>query len=106
MNKEFTKDMLEIDNYEDITITSIKYKGAIVHFKYKNEHYFVQNAKIECTPMMQLFRGRTKYKNQLLKSAYGMSLQLIRYINNKKVLKYIDKENFVNELHKKGLILR
>jgi len=96
--------MLRISDTSKIKITSIKYHGAIIHFKYDNKNYFIQNGGTDYTAVIKLFEGRTKFKNKIISSNYGMSLNLIKYIGNKKVLSFIDKDNFINELVKFDLV--
>ena len=92
--------MLSIDNLEDLKITSLK---NVIHFKYKDEFYFIHENSDE-TRTISIYRGRTKYKNECLKSKYGWIINLIKYKNNKQVLSAIDKENFVAKLYSAGLI--
>lgn len=96
--------MLKIKDYEKVKITSIKYKGGVVHFKYENEHYILNNGGTDMTSVSTLYKGRSKYKCEHISSCWGYISFLIEYKNNKKVLKYIDKENFVNRLAKAGLV--
>lgn len=93
-------DILSIDNLDDLKITSIK---NVIHFKYNNEFYFIHENN-DYTRTTAIYKGRTKYKNECLKSKYGLIINLIKYKNNKRVLSAIDKENFVAKLYSAGLI--
>ena len=92
--------MLTIDNLDDLKITSIK---KVIHFKYNNEFYFIHENNND-TRTTAIYKGRTKYKNECLKSKYGLIINLVKYKNNKRVLSAIDKENFVAKLYSAGLI--
>lgn len=92
--------MLSIDNLEDLKITSLR---NVIHFRYKDEFYYIQENDDE-TRTIAIYKGRTKYKNECLKSKYGWIINLIKYKNNKQVLSAIDKENFVAKLYSAGLI--
>lgn len=96
--------MLKIENHEKIKITSIRYKGGVIHFKYEDEHYFINNGGTEMTSVVSLYKGRTKYKCECIKSNFGYIRFLIEYKNNKRVLKHIDKYNFAKRLKEAGLI--
>lgn len=96
--------MLRIIDPEKIKITSIKYKGEVIHFKYEDEHYFINNGGMEMTSVVSLYKGRTKYKCECLKSNFGFISFLIEYKNNKRVLKHIDKYNFAKRLKEADLI--
>ena len=87
-----------IENPNDIKFTSIKYNGGIIHFKYKNEHYTIENGGTEMTLVVRLSKGRMKCHLETIKSQYGFITNLIKYKNNKRVLSHIDKENFVLRL--------
>lgn len=92
--------MLKINDLNDLKITNIK---KVIHFRYNNKYYFIhQNWKETCTTA--IYEGRTKYKNECLKSIYGYINGLIKYKNNKKVLSAIDKQNFVEKLYRARLI--
>ena len=95
---------MKIDDLSKLKFTSIKYGGDIIHFKYDNEHYILENGGTDYTLVTQLYKGRTKYNLQYIKGCYGHSFDLIKYIGNKKTLKYIDKENFVLQLVKLGIL--
>lgn len=94
------KDMFKINDLDKLKITSIT---AVIHFKYDGEDYFI-HINTGYTTTTALYKGRTKYKNECLKSQYGFSRNLIKYKNNKKVLSAIDKRNFVKQLYKMELI--
>ena len=95
---------MKIVDFDKLKFTSIKYGGDIIHFKYNNENYVLQNGGTEMTLVIKLFKGRTKYKLDCVSSNYGMVRDLIKYKNNKKVLSYIDKWNFVKELIKAEIL--
>ena len=95
---------MKIDDLSKLKFTSIKYGGDIIHFKYDNEHYTLENGGTDYTLVTKLYKGRTKYNLQYIKGCYGHSFDLIKYIGNKKTLKYIDKENFVLQLVKLGIL--
>lgn len=86
---------MKIENPDNIKFTSIKYNGGVIHFKYNEEHYTIQNGGIEMTSVIYLLKGRTKHHSEVIKSNYGLIYNLIKYKNNKRVLSAIDKENFV-----------
>lgn len=92
--------MLKIKDLEKLKITSIK---NVIHFKYENEHYFI-HTNYESTTNTSLYKGRSKYKNECIKSTWGFIKDLIKYEHNKKVLSAIDKRNFVKKLYKAKLI--
>lgn len=92
--------MLSIDDLSKLKITSIK---NVIHFKYKDEFYFIHENSTNTTTTT-LYKGRTKYKNEPVKFIYGFINNLIKYKNNKKVLSAIDKENFVEKLYSAKLI--
>jgi len=93
-------ELLKIDDLDKLKFTSIK---NVIHFKYDGQDYFIHENN-EFTRTTALYKGRTKYKNECIKSSYGVAINLIRYKNNKKVLSAIDKENFVRKLYAQGLI--
>lgn len=93
-------ELLKINDLDKLKITSIK---NVIHFKYDNEYYFIHENFTDTTTTA-IYKGRTKYKNECLKSKYGYISNLIVYKNNKKVLSAIDKENFVKKLYEAGLI--
>ena len=89
---------MKIDDLSKLKFTSIKYGGDIIHFKYDNEHYTLENGGTEMTLFIRLSKGRMKYHLEPIKSRYGMIRNLIEYKNNKKTLSSIDKWNFVKQL--------
>ena len=95
---------MKIDDLSKLKFTSIKYCGDIIHFKYDGEDYTLKNGGTDYTLVTHLYKGRTKYNLQHIKGCYGNSFDLIKYIGNKKTLKYIDKENFVLQLVKLGIL--
>ena len=92
--------MLKIDNLNKLKITSIK---AVIHFKYVDNFYFIHTST-EDGVVTSLYRGRTKFKTEHLKSEYGYINNLIKHNYNKNTLSSIDKRNFVKKLCKAGLI--
>ena len=58
--------MLKIDNLNKLKITSIK---AVIHFKYEDNFYFIHTST-EDGVVTSLYRGRTKFKTEHLKSEY------------------------------------
>lgn len=92
--------MLKINDLSKLKITSIK---NVIHFKYDNEFYFIHENS-DYTRTIAIYKGRTKYKTECIKSKYGSIINLIKYKNNKKVLSAIDKVNFVEKLYSAGLI--
>ena len=92
--------MLKIDNLNKLKITSIK---AVIHFKYEDNFYFIHTST-EDGVVTSLYRGRTKFKTEHLKSEYGYINNLIKHNYNKNTLSSIDKRNFVKKLFKAGLI--
>lgn len=95
---------MKIENYDDLKFTSLKYGIDIIHFKYKGEHYTLENGGTDYTQVTHLYKGRTKYNLEHIKGCYGADFNLIKYKNNKKVLSAIDKENFVIRLVKLGIL--
>lgn len=93
--------MLKIDNLDKLKITSIK--PFIIHFKYEDEFYFIHISD-EDSVVTSLYKGRTKFKTEHLKSEYGFVSNLIKHKYNKNTLSSIDKRNFVKKLYKAGLI--
>lgn len=89
---------MKIDDLSKLKFTSIKYSGDIIHFKYDNEHYTLENGGTEMTLVIRLSKGRMKCHLEHIKSRYGMIRNLIEYKNNKKTLSSINKQNFVNKL--------
>ena len=89
---------MKIDDLSKLKFTSIKYGGDIIHFKYDNEHYTLENGGTEMTLVIRLSKGRMKCHLEPIKSKYGMIRNLIEYENNKKTLSSINKQNFVNKL--------
>ena len=79
--------MLKIKDIDKLKITSIT---RVIHFKYDNEHYFIHENQ-DYTTTTALYKGRSKFKNECIKSKYGFINNLIKYKNNKKVLSAIDK---------------
>ena len=103
-------ELLKINDLDKLKITSIT---NVIHFKYDNEFYFIHENRNEFyfihenrdyTNTTAIYKGRTKYKNEYIKSMYGSIINLIKYKNNKKVLSAIDKVNFVEKLYGAGLI--
>ena len=92
--------MLKIDNLNKLKITSIK---AVIHFKYEDNFYIIHTST-EDGVVTSLYRGRTKFKTEHLKSEYGYINNLIKHNYNKNTLSSIDKRNFVKKLCKAGLI--
>lgn len=92
--------MLKIDDLDKLKITSIT---AVIHFKYDDKNYFIHTNN-ESTTSTTLYKGRTKFKNEPLKSCWGYIPNLIKHKHNKKTLSSIDKRNFVKQLYKAGLI--
>lgn len=93
-------ELLKINDLDKLKITSIK---NVIHFKYDNEFYFIHENS-DYTDYTAIYKGRTKYKNECIKSKYGTIINLIKYKNNKRVLSAIDKVNFVEKLYSFGLI--
>lgn len=93
-----------IDDLNKLKFTSIKYDGDIVHFKYNNENYTIENGGTEMTLVVRLSKGRMKCHLEHIKSRYGMIPNLIIYSNNRRTLSSIDKWNFVKQLIKYELI--
>ena len=93
-----------IENPNDIKFTSIKYNGGIIHFKYNNEHYTIENGGTEMTLVVRLSKGRMKCHLETIKARYGFIYGLIKYKSNKRVLSNIDKENFVLQLIKHEIL--
>lgn len=92
--------MLKIDDLNKLKITSIT---AVIHFNYEDKNYFIHTNN-ESTTNTTLYEGRTKFKNEPLKSCWGYIPNLIKYKYNKKTLSSIDKRNFVKQLYKAELI--
>ena len=92
--------MLKKDDLNKLNITSIT---AVIHFKYDDKNYFIHTNN-ESTTSTTLYEGRTKFKNESLKSCWGYIPNLIKYKYNKKTLSSIDKKNFVKQLYKAKLI--
>ena len=95
---------MKIDDLSKLKFTSIKYGGDIIHFKYDNEHYTLENGGTEMTLVIRLSKGRMKCHLEHIKSEYGMIRNLIEYKNNKKTLSSINKQNFVNKLIESGIL--
>ena len=95
---------MKIKKPNDIKFTSIKYDGAIVHFKYNKEHYTFENGGTEWTSVIRLSKGRMKHHLEPIKSNYGIIYGLIKYKNNKRTLSNIDKDNFVLLLIKNEIL--
>lgn len=95
---------MKIDDLSKLKFTSIKYGGDIIHFKYDNEHYTLENGGTEMTLVIRLSKGRMKCHLEPIKSKYGMIRNLIEYENNKKTLSSINKQNFVNKLVEFGIL--
>lgn len=95
--------MLYIDNLNKLKITSVKYNGNIIHFKYKDEFYFIQINSSE-TLVTRLYQGRCRGNCKCIKSEFGANLFLITYNHNKKTLSNINKLNFLSGLYELGLI--
>ena len=92
--------MLKIDDLNKLKITSIT---AVIHFNYEDKSYFIHTNN-ESTINTTLYEGRTKFKNEPLKSCWGYIPNLIKYKYNQKTLNSIDKRNFVKQLYKAELI--
>ena len=86
---------MKIIDYDKLKFTSLKYDADIIHFKYDGEDYTLKNGGTDYTLVTYLYKGRTKYNLEHIKCCYGCSFNLI---------KYIDKENFVLELVKLGIL--
>ena len=95
---------MKIIDYDKLKFTSLKYGVDIIHFKYDGENYTLKNGGTDYTLVTHLYKGRTKYNLEHIKCCYGCSYDLIKYIGNKRTLKYIDKENFVLELVELGIL--
>lgn len=95
---------MKIIDYDKLKFTSLKYGVDIIHFKYDEEDYVLKNGGTDYTLVTHLYKGRTKYNLEHIKCCYGSSFDLIKYIGNKRTLKYIDKENFVLKLVKLGIL--
>lgn len=95
---------MKIEKLDKLKFTSIKYDGDIIHFKYDNEHYTIENGGTEMTLAVKLSKGRMKCHLEYISSRYGMIRQLIIYKNNKRTLSNIDKWNFVKKLIQYELI--
>ena len=95
---------MKIYDLSKLKFTSIKYGGDIIHFKYDNEHYTLENGGTEMTLVIRLSKGRMKCHLEPIKSRYGMIRNLIEYKNNKKTLSSINKQNFVNKLVEFGIL--
>ena len=95
---------MKIIDYDKLKFTSLKYGVDIIHFKYDREDYTLKNGGTDYTLVTYLYKGRTKYNLEHIKCCYGCSFNLIKYIGNKRTLKYIDKENFVLELVELGIL--
>lgn len=94
------KQKLKIDNLEDLKITSIK---RAIHFKYKEDYYFVL-INSTGTITTTLYKGRCRGNVEPISGCFGTNYNLIKYINNRKNLSYIDKEYFVRKLYELELI--
>ena len=81
---------MKIIDYDKLKFTSLKYGVDIIHFKYDGEDYTLKNGGTDYTLVTHLYKGRTKYNLQYIKGCYGHSFNLIKYIGNKRTLKYID----------------
>lgn len=95
---------MKIEKLDKLKFTSIKYDGDIIHFKYDNEHYTIENGGTEMTLAVKLSKGRMKCHLECISSRYGMISRLIIYKNNKRTLSNIDKWNFVKKLIQYELI--
>lgn len=95
---------MKIENYDDLKFTSLKYGVGVIHFKYKNIDYTLINGGTEMTLTMTLYKGRTKSKLEYIKGYYGVDFGIIKYKNNKRNLKSIDKEHFVLSLIKRKIL--
>lgn len=93
-----------IENYDELKFTSLKHGVGIIHFKYKGIDYTLKNGGREMTLVMQLYKGRMKCHLEYIKGSYGADFGIIKYKNNRKNLRAIDKEYFVLSLVKHGLI--
>lgn len=95
---------MTIENYDDLKFTSLKHGIDIIHFKYKNEYYTLQNGGTEMTLVTHLYKGRMKGKLEYIKGCYGADFGIIKYKNNKRVLSSVDKEHFVLSLVKHEIL--
>jgi hypothetical protein len=95
---------MKIEKLDKLKFTSIKYDGDIIHFKYDNEHYTIENGGTEMTLVVKLSKGRMKCHLEYISGRYGMISRLIIYKNNKRTLSNIDKWNFVKKLIQYELI--
>ena len=95
---------MKIEKLDKLKFTSIKYDGDIIHFKYDNEHYTIENGGTEMTLVVNLSKGRMKCHLEYISGRYGMISRLIIYKNNKRTLSNIDKWNFVKKLIQYELI--
>lgn len=95
---------MKIVDLDKLKFTSIKYGGDIIHFKYDNEDYTLENGGTEMTLVTRLSKGRMKCHLEYISSMYGIISNLIIYKNNKRTLSSIDKENFIKKLVKYKLI--
>lgn len=95
---------MKIDNLNELKFTSIK---KCIHFKYKGEDYIIQNGNMTGeTSTITLYKGRCKGQTECIKSQWGFIMDLIKYKNNKRTLKNIDKEYFVQKLIKAKILER
>lgn len=51
---------MKIEKLDKLKFTSIKYDGDIIHFKYDNEHYTIENGGTKMTLAVKLSKGRMK----------------------------------------------
>ena len=93
-----------ISDYDKLKFTSLKYGIDIIHFRYEDIDYTLKNGGTDYTQVTHLYKGRTKYNLEHISGTYGTSFNLIKYVGNKKTLKYIDKENFVFQLIGLGIL--
>lgn len=72
---------------------------------YDEQHYTLLNGSNDSSTLtMKLYKGRMKGSLDFVSSYYGFVPFLIKYKNNKRVLKYIDKNHFIQCLKDNGLI--
>lgn len=86
--------MLKIYDLNKLKITSIT---AVIHFKYDDKNYFIHTDN-ESTTSTTLYEGRTKFKNESLKSYWGYIPNLIKYKNYISIQKIKDKISHYQEL--------
>lgn len=95
---------MKIENYDDLKFTSLKNGIDVINFKYKGVDYVLNNGGTEMTLTMTLYKKITKNKLEHIKGYYGVDFGIIKYKNNKRNLKSIDKEHFVLSLIKRKIL--